>query len=120
VPYVRRFAKMCDLYVVSRVRDDAMEGEVRTALREAGVFAAGMDERKVLFCETADGRVSVVRQLEPHLHIDRRADIVTSLQRFIKFVAIVAPGAAAAAGAPTGSNVLKFDTLESFWTPPPP
>jgi hypothetical protein len=108
------------LYVVSRVRDDAMEGEVRTALREAGVFAAGMDERKVLFCETADGRVSVVRQLEPHLHIDRRADIVTSLQRFIKFVAIVAPGAAAAAGAPTGSNVLKFDTLESFWTPPPP
>lgn len=116
-PYLKRFAKMCDLYVISRIADDEGEATIRSALEAAGVFAAGMDPRKVLFCETADGRVSVVRQLEPHLHIDRRADIITSLQRFIKFVALVTPGAESIPG-PTGTNVFKYETLDSFWTNP--
>jgi hypothetical protein len=120
LPYLKRFAKMCDMYVIARVAEDGVEDEVRGALRDAGVFEAGMDERKVLFCETIDGRVSVVRQLEPHLHIDPRADIVISLQRFIRFVAVVAPGASAVTDGPTGANVLMYDCLESFWTPPPP
>lgn len=119
LPYLMRFAKMCDLYLISRVSDDSGEAEVRSSLQAAGIFEAGMDARKVLFVETSNGRVSVVRQLEPHLHIDGRFDIVLALQRFIKFVAFVAPGAAARSDAPTtASNMFMYDTFESFWTPP--
>jgi hypothetical protein len=114
VPYLKRLAKMCDLYVITRVPNDETERAVTDALRDSGIFSAGLDERKALFCETEDGRISMVRQLEPHLHIDGDPEIVAALQRFIKFVALVLPSAAGLER-PTGANVLKFDSLEAFW-----
>jgi hypothetical protein len=114
VPYLKRLAKMCDLYVITRVANDEAERAVTSALRDAGIFNAGLDERKSLFCETEGGRISMVRQLEPHLHIDSDPHIVAGLQRFIKFVALVLPRASTLDW-PAGANVLKFDSLEAFW-----
>lgn len=114
VGYLKRFAKVADLYFIVWVESDGGEGEVRDALREAGVFGAGLDERKVVFCETEGGRVSVVRQLEPQLHIDGREGVVVALQRFIKYVAVVG-GDVRAEGGATGANVLRYKGLDGFW-----
>lgn len=114
VGYLKRFAKIAELYFIVWVDSDGGEGEVRNALREAGVFSAGMDERKVVFCETEGGRVSVVRQLEPQLHIDGREGVVVALQRFIKYVAVVGEDVRAEGGA-TGANVLRYKGLDGFW-----
>ena len=37
---------------------------------------------RVLFCGTLEGKVSMVRQLEPDLHVDAAAATVDALQRF--------------------------------------
>lgn len=115
VPYLKRLAEKCDLYIIVHIANDASEIAVKDALRNAGIYSAGMDERKTLFCETVNGRVSMVRQLEPHLHIDPNPDIVTNLQRFVKFVALIAPGVSSLPG-PSGGNVLRFDSLEGLWS----
>jgi hypothetical protein len=129
-PCLKRFARVCDLYIVARVWDDAGAAAVTKALREAGAFAGGLDERKVLFSETDGGRVSMVRQLEPHLHVDARADVIDGLRRFVKFVALVGTGVTATGGNSEGGsgglaaewpdlvsseNVLRFETLDKFF-----
>lgn len=115
VPGLVKFARLFEVYVVARVDCDEEEERVLGALRDVGLFAEGlMDERKVVFCGTSVGRVSVVRQLEPHLHVDETAQVVTGLQRFVKYVALVAPDAKSMS-APTASNVLKFPSLSSFF-----
>lgn len=111
---LRRFAELFDLYVIARVDSDQAESDVRGALRAAGVFDAGLDERKVVFCDTTGGRVSVVRQLEPHLHIDETASVISSLQKFVKYVALVSPDARSLP-APAGANVLRYNSLAQFF-----
>lgn len=114
VPYLKRIAAMCDLYLVVHILNDESEIAVKEALRSAGIYESGMDERKTLFCETLDGRISIVRQLDPHLHIDPNPEIVSSLRRFVKFVALIAPAASILPG-PSGGNVLRYDSLEGLW-----
>jgi len=37
-----------------------------------------------LFCGTANGKASIVRQLSPDLHVDGTAQTIVDLQRFVK------------------------------------
>ena len=61
--------------------------------------AAPVPLHRLLFVSTLDGKASVVRQLEPCLHVDAHAATVEALQRFMPRLVLVAPGAAAVAGA---------------------
>lgn len=131
-PCLRQMAG-CDLYIIARVTSDEMETSVRKALRNAGAFEAGVDERKVLFCETQQGRVSMVRQIEPHLHIDNSTAVASALQRYIKFIALVGAhtvkldepspqaGSSSQVSADTNANavnVLRYKSLEEFLKTP--
>ena len=70
---VKEILKTANVYVLAHVIDDIGEATVRGAL-EAGALvgpAAGqIPPHRVLFCSTLDGKVSIVRQLEPDLHVD--------------------------------------------------
>lgn len=37
---------------------------------------------RLLFCSTLEGKVAIVRQLEPDLHVESAASTVDALQRF--------------------------------------
>ncbi|PXF41370.1 Peroxisome biogenesis protein 22 [Gracilariopsis chorda] len=117
VPHLKRFAKLFDLYIVVRVDDDDTERHVTDALSAVGVFEPGLlDPRKLLFCDTDTGRVSVARQLEPQLHIDETTSVITALQRFVPFVALVTPVRDSTSSQPLASNVAAFASLASFFT----
>lgn len=62
-----------EVFLVVRVVDDIGEIAVRGALEHAGVLGVGSERvasHRLLFCETMEGAVAIVRQLEPGVHID--------------------------------------------------
>lgn len=85
-PALRALASTVELYLLTRVSSDEGEAEVVSALVDAGVVASGMNVHKALFCETVEGRVSMVRQLEPQLALDEAVGVVGALGRFVKSV----------------------------------
>lgn len=101
-PALRALASTVELYLLTRVSSDEGEAEVVSALVDAGVVASGMNVHKALFCETVEGRVSMVRQLEPQLALDEAVGVVDALGRFVKSVQRLdrspEPGVAAAEG----------------------
>jgi len=60
-PALRRLAALVDLYIITRVTSDEDEDAVLRALIDAGIPEAGLNVDKVVFCETVQGRVSIVR-----------------------------------------------------------
>jgi hypothetical protein len=70
---VREMARLVNVFVVAHVVDDVGETTVRGALEFGGLVGSGPGQipaHRVLFCSTLEGKVSLVRQLEPELHID--------------------------------------------------
>lgn len=114
VKNLQQFASLFELYVIARIDSDENEEKLRKVLEEAKLFECGLDPRKVVFCETETGRVSIVRQIEPDLHVDETASVVSELQRFVKFVAFISPQAKATPGL-SASNVLKYSSLGRFF-----
>lgn len=116
VEALKKFASMFDLYVIVQVDDDAGEQAVIDAMSAAGLFDHGlMDRRKLMFCETDLGRVSVARQIDSHLHVDESVAVITDLQRFLPYVALVTANAKAVPFA-SRSRVTKFTALSSFFS----
>ena len=65
---------------------DVGEAVVRGALEASGVLGNGKRQippHRLIFCETLQGKVAVVRQLEPELHVDADHRTIGELQRFI-------------------------------------
>lgn len=83
----REMANACaKVYILAQVRDDAQEAAVRNALEEAQLI--GMDPtcqippHRLLFCSTQPGKIAIVRQLEPSLHVDSNSAVLSELKRF--------------------------------------
>lgn len=58
---------------------------MRGALEHAGVVGNGaghVPPHRLLFCDTLDGKASIVRQLEPEIHIDASSVTVSCSQSF--------------------------------------
>ena len=56
------------------------------ALEEAGVLGSGPGQvrpHRLLFCSTPEGKTSIVRQIEPDLHIDGSGATIEELRRFM-------------------------------------
>ncbi|KAL4424243.1 hypothetical protein ABPG75_001544 [Micractinium tetrahymenae] len=107
---VREVARVARVYLMCHVSDDIGEAVVRGALEHAGLLGANPGQvppHRALFCGTLDGKVSLVRQLEPDLHIDGHEKTVSDLQRFVKQLVLVQqPGAAGSSLAAAGNIQL--------------
>lgn len=111
---LRRMAARFELFLVVKVDDDDMQHAVSKAFESAGLFGS-MDRRKVVFCETDTGRISVARQLESHLHIDECFDVILGLQRFVQCVAFVSADAAGFPKDAIGRNVVVYSSIASLF-----
>ncbi len=73
VPLLLELAKNANVFLITHVIDDVGEATVRGALEDAGLVGSAEGQIKphrLVFCSTLEGKVSIVRQLEPELHID--------------------------------------------------
>ncbi|KAK9838189.1 hypothetical protein WJX81_007822 [Elliptochloris bilobata] len=97
----REVARAARVYVIAHVADDVGEATVRGACEAGGLVGDAhyqVPAHRLLFCSTLEGKVSMVRQLEPELHIDGDPQTVEDLKRFMpQLLHIVRPGVRAAA-----------------------
>lgn len=86
IPILRELIKHANVFLITHVIDDVGEATVRGALEDVGLvgFSAGqIKAHRLIFCSTLEGKVSIVRQLEPELHVDGHATTVEDLKRFM-------------------------------------
>lgn len=93
LPEARRWlsllAGLCDLYLITQVRDEEQAQRVQQALQRGGVFDCGVSPVKSLVCSTAVGRTAMARQLEAVMHVDTDPTVVHSLHRFVAGLVLV-------------------------------
>lgn len=112
VAALQQMSAIADVYLIAHVADDVGQAAVTGALEACGALASGagpappgtIRPHRLLFCSTLEGKVSIVRQLEPDLHVDGHPMTVHDLQRFVPQLLHVRPPAGAAP-APTSSAV---------------
>lgn len=78
---MRELVKNANIFLVTHVIDDVGEATVRGALEDVGLVGTSEGQIKphrLVFCSTLEGKVSIVRQLEPELHIDGHPSTVCS------------------------------------------
>ena len=114
---LKEMCKLVDVYLLSHVKDNVSQAVVSAALEAAGILGnepGQVRPHRLLFCGTLEGKVAMVRQLEPDMHFDGHPSTVDDLKRFIpQLIHVQAPGAvAAASGAP---NVGHTPSLCAFF-----
>ena len=76
---LRHAARCAEVFLLAQVDDEVGEATVSGALEHAGLVGRGAGQvprHRLLFCSTLDGKVAIVRQLEPGLHLDGSAHTV--------------------------------------------
>lgn len=100
-----------------QVQDDVGQAVVLGALEAAGLVGKGTGQvppHHVLFCSTLDGKVSIVRQIEPDLHIDGSGKTIEDLKRFMpQLLHVTQPGTAAAGAGST--NIRSSPSLAAYF-----
>lgn len=96
VVHEQEICKAADTYMLVQVPDDVGEAAVTGAMEAAGLLGRAphqLPPHRLLFCSTLEGKASIVRQIEPELHIDGQAATIQDLVRFIpQLVHVCAPG----------------------------
>lgn len=111
VDTVKQLASLCDVYLITVVKDDEDEDKARAALQT--FVNVGVNASKLLFCSTATGKSSMVRQLEPTMHIDTDKSILDGLQRYIARLVFVSQDGAGEVSQP--HNMYTTSSLQTFF-----
>ncbi|KAK1932821.1 hypothetical protein X943_000956 [Babesia divergens] len=77
-PLVEIAAK-CNLYLFVQVDDENNIATILDGLEQCDAFKAGLKKHRVLFSSTSTGRASMVRQLQPTLHMESNQDVVNAI-----------------------------------------
>ncbi|KAJ3087492.1 ATP-binding cassette sub- G member 2 [Quaeritorhiza haematococci] len=72
-----------DTYLIAAVSSDKEQEQILQLLKGSGLYGSGLDSRKVLFCETEEGKAHIVRHVEPHIHIETNDEIIQKLAPFV-------------------------------------
>ncbi|GLC44816.1 hypothetical protein PLESTB_001210800 [Pleodorina starrii] len=116
VEVLQEMSRVSDVYLLAHVEDDVGEAVVTGALEAAGLLGSGpgqIRQHHVLCCSTLDGKVPIVRQLEPDLHVDGHPASVDELKRFLPRLLLVREGPAAAGS--SQANVGVAASLTAYF-----
>eukprot|EP00879_Flechtneria_rotunda_P003187 GHRR01003410.1.p2 GENE.GHRR01003410.1~~GHRR01003410.1.p2 ORF type:complete len:268 (+),score=79.02 GHRR01003410.1:825-1628(+) len=117
VDIIKEVCACADTYIITQVQDDVGQAVVAGSLEAAGLIGSQPGQVKphhLLFCSTLEGKVSIVRQIEPDLHIDGSARTIEDLKRFMpQLLHIPQPGTATAGQG--SSNVISSSSLAMFF-----
>lgn len=118
VEVLRELCACTDAYIVTQVQDDVGQAVLMGSLEAAGLVGdqpGQLRPHRLLFCSTLDGKMAIVRQIEPDLHIDGSAKTIDDLKRFMpQLLHIQQPGTQAAGQG--SSNVIVSSSLKAFFS----
>mmetsp|Transcript_30170 Transcript_30170/g.85197 ORF Transcript_30170/g.85197 Transcript_30170/m.85197 type:complete len:112 (-) Transcript_30170:5289-5624(-) len=106
-----------EVFLLAQVEDDIGEATVRASLEASGVIGKNpgqIPSHHLVFCGTSAGKVSIVRQLEPELHIDSSDKTVEDLKRFLPQLLQIPDLESKGIDAP---NVKTAESMLSFFHP---
>jgi len=103
-----------DVYLITQVETDEEEHEIRRLLDETGILWAGLSLQKVLFSQTAEGRVHMSRQLDTHFHIDDNPEVISMLKAFVPQLLYITKDRKSAAAQLADSNIATAEELAQF------
>ena len=109
---VKLLVSATDLYLITVVSSDEEEERARAALQAA--VQAGVNATKLLFCSTSTGKSSMIRQLEPAMHIDDDGTLLESIQRFVPRLLLISLDGATTISQP--HNMQTSSSLRAFFT----
>lgn len=80
-----------DIYIIVHVNSEEERESIKVLLENAGLFTSNqeLDNRKVIFCQEEEGKIHIIRHIEPFIHIeggwekDDGEDIVKKLRPFV-------------------------------------
>jgi hypothetical protein len=76
LPSVEKLLKQSNCcYFLVEVENDNEETYIRNLLSTSGLYNVGLDEIKVLFCSSPEGRAHMVKQIGTKLHIDANLEV---------------------------------------------
>eukprot|EP00775_Hariotina_reticulata_P003151 gene3151-3428_t len=117
VEILKEVCTCADTYVICQVHDDVGQAVMTGSLEAAGLLGnqpGQLRQHHLLFCSTLDGKVSIVRQIEPDLHIDGSGKTIEDLKRFMPHLLHLPQPSSAAAGQGS-SNVVSSSSLAAFF-----
>mmetsp|Transcript_38390 Transcript_38390/g.90296 ORF Transcript_38390/g.90296 Transcript_38390/m.90296 type:complete len:186 (-) Transcript_38390:127-684(-) len=82
----------CEVFAVALAAEDAREQEVMKLLESVGAFDAGLRRHRVMFSSTDAGRASMVRQLQPAVHIETDAATAAALEGKVQEIRLIGTG----------------------------
>lgn len=108
----------------AQVQDD-LEQAVAAASLEAGSVVGSqpgqVPPHRLLFCSTLEGKVAIVRQIEPDVHFESHQGTAESLARFGHQIVLVGEGAASAGSSSSSAagaaarNLGRAQSLAHFF-----
>ncbi|KAF8822579.1 hypothetical protein IE077_003427 [Cardiosporidium cionae] len=84
-----RLCSLTELYVFTEVTSCEEEAIVLSILKGLNAFESGLKPHRLMFSSTSEGRVSMVRQLQPLLHIDCNYSVTKALSGKVQQVVLV-------------------------------
>eukprot|EP00743_Colponemidia_sp_Colp-15_P008825 GILK01009632.1.p1 GENE.GILK01009632.1~~GILK01009632.1.p1 ORF type:complete len:233 (+),score=15.71 GILK01009632.1:45-743(+) len=89
VPALLQLCQGFDIYLVTQCNTDQEEQQVLSLLGQTSAFELGLERHKVMFCSTAAGRGSMIRQLSPFTHVEVNEAVVSSLKPHVRRIIFV-------------------------------
>lgn len=92
IQILTRLSCLYDIYVIVHVNSDEEKHNIQTLLASSstdGLFLDGLDNRKIIFCSEEEGKVHIIRHIEPSIHVeggwekDDGEDIIKKLKPFV-------------------------------------
>lgn len=93
IQILTRLSCLYDIYVIVHVNSEQEKENIQSLLENAsstdGLFADGVDNRKIIFCSEEEGKIHIIRHIEPFIHVeggwekDDGEDIIKKLKPFV-------------------------------------
>jgi len=107
VPQLRQLCERYDIYLIATVSNPKEQAQIEHLIFTSDLARRNqLDIRKVVFCQTPEGRSHIVRHIEPHIHVDSEADVVNLLRLSISRLILVLSNRS-----PTSSPALQLPTF---------
>ncbi|KAI8806742.1 hypothetical protein BJ742DRAFT_350440 [Cladochytrium replicatum] len=116
LPYLQKLyaSQLYDIYLITVVSSDKEEEQITELLSSStsGLVSNGLDPRKILFCETEEGKSHIVRHIEPHIHVESMDAALLKLVGHVpKLIRILRPTSSRSSSPKLGPVTFASDTL---------
>ncbi|KAI9205391.1 uncharacterized protein BJ171DRAFT_72956 [Polychytrium aggregatum] len=106
------------IHIIVVVSSDKEEEQIKALFEASGLYEAGLDPKRVLFCESEMGKSHIVRHINPACHVDGSDQVIEYLATVLPQVIRIDPqsrleAAALAAVAPAASKDADLITPDS-------